>query len=53
MVIDGSTAFVGSDNLTDNSLEYNRELGVVFDNATQVQKVATTIAGDFAEGSPL
>jgi len=53
IVIDGATAFVGSENLSTGSLEYNRELGVIFSIASEVQKVATTISGDFAKGTAL
>lgn len=53
IVIDGTTAFVGSENLSTGSLMYNRELGVVFTISSEVQKVASTISGDFAKGTPL
>ena len=53
IVVDGKVAFVGSENLTLSSLKYNRELGVVFDTASEVKKVSTTIAADFATGVAL
>jgi phosphatidylserine/phosphatidylglycerophosphate/cardiolipin synthase-like enzyme len=53
LVIDGVHAYVGSENFTAGSLQYNRELGVFFDAPTEVAKVATTINTDFGKGSPL
>jgi phosphatidylserine/phosphatidylglycerophosphate/cardiolipin synthase-like enzyme len=51
IVVDGTTAFVGSENLSGGSLGYNRELGVIFDEPSAVSAVATTIAADFTGGS--
>lgn len=53
IVADGKLAYVGSENLTLASLKYNRELGVIFDAPTEVAKVASTIAADFAKGTAL
>ncbi len=53
LVADGSTAYVGSENFTQNSLMYNRELGIIFNSATQVSKVLTTTNKDFANGTAL
>lgn len=50
IVADGTVAFVGSENFTTNSLLANREIGVIFDVASEVSKVASTIDGDFALG---
>lgn len=52
LVADGRLAYVGSQNFTANSLDNNRELGVVVSAATEVAKVAQTIAADFAAGTP-
>lgn len=52
IVVDGAYAYVGSENFSAGSLEYNRELGVLFDTPGEVQKVATTTASDFAGGTP-
>jgi phosphatidylserine/phosphatidylglycerophosphate/cardiolipin synthase-like enzyme len=46
-------AFVGSENFSGGSLGYNRELGVIFDDATQVGKVESAIATDYAHGTAL
>jgi cardiolipin synthase A/B len=53
LVIDDILAFVGSENLTTGSLAYNRELGVWFSSTAQVSQVETTIAADYAKGTPL
>ncbi len=52
-VVDGTVAYVGSENFTTSSLQYNRELGVLFALPTEVQKVLSTTAGDFARGTAL
>ncbi len=51
IVVDGKTAYIGSENLSGGSLGYNRELGVTFSEASEVAKVATQINSDFAGGS--
>ncbi len=53
IVVDGTSAYVGSENLSTGSLEYNRELGVIFSVASEVKKISTTISTDFAAGTPL
>jgi phosphatidylserine/phosphatidylglycerophosphate/cardiolipin synthase-like enzyme len=50
IVADGKIAYVGSMNFTANSLENNRELGLLVSKASEVKKVADTIATDFANG---
>jgi phosphatidylserine/phosphatidylglycerophosphate/cardiolipin synthase-like enzyme len=45
--------FVGSENMTANSLGYNRELGVVLVDPTELAKVAAAIATDYARGTAL
>ncbi|AKU99963.1 phospholipase D [Labilithrix luteola] len=52
IVVDGALAFVGSQNFTPTALFQNRELGVVTDATTEVAKVQTVIAQDFAAGTP-
>jgi phosphatidylserine/phosphatidylglycerophosphate/cardiolipin synthase-like enzyme len=52
IVVDGAYAYVGSENFSAGSLGYNRELGVLTDTASEVAKVATTTASDFAAGTP-
>lgn len=53
IVADGARAYVGSENFTTGSLQYNRELGLITTNAASAAQVAQTIAKDFAAGSPL
>ena len=53
IVADGTTAFIGSENLSTGSLQYNRELGVIFVIPSEVQKVASTISSDFSKGTAL
>ena len=52
IVVDGSVAYVGSENFSAASLDDNRELGLLFDAKGEVQKVDTTILADFAIGTP-
>jgi cardiolipin synthase A/B len=52
LVVDGTTAFIGSENFSTGSLEYNRELGVVFTTPSEVAKVLNTTNSDFAAGTP-
>jgi phosphatidylserine/phosphatidylglycerophosphate/cardiolipin synthase-like enzyme len=40
--------FVGSENMTTGSLEYNRELGILFQDATQLGVVYSAVQTDFA-----
>jgi cardiolipin synthase len=47
LVADGQLAYVGSENFTANSLDANRELGVIVSAASEVAKVQTAITGDF------
>jgi phosphatidylserine/phosphatidylglycerophosphate/cardiolipin synthase-like enzyme len=52
IVVDGKTAFVGSENFSGGSLGYNRELGVIFAAQSEVTKVKTAIDTDFGKGTP-
>jgi phosphatidylserine/phosphatidylglycerophosphate/cardiolipin synthase-like enzyme len=53
VVVDGTRAFIGSENFTAQSLDGNRELGVIFDDPSSVATVAQTIASDLAAGTSL
>jgi len=53
LVADGTRAYVGSENFTQNSLVNNRELGVIFTTPAAVGKVLTTTRNDFANGTAL
>src|SRR5664279_676819 len=52
IVVDGSTAFVGSQNFSTSSLDDNRELGLVTGDPAVVGPLAQTLAGDFAGATP-
>lgn len=47
------TLFVGSENFSTSSLEYNRELGLVTASALAVRSIWTTVSSDAAEGTRL
>jgi phosphatidylserine/phosphatidylglycerophosphate/cardiolipin synthase-like enzyme len=51
IVADGDLAYVGSQNFTANSLDNNRELGVVFAVPAEIQKITDTITRDFQGGN--
>lgn len=52
VVADGKTAFVGSQNFSEASLDYNRELGVITRDPSLVNPIAETVGSDFARASP-
>jgi cardiolipin synthase len=52
VVVDGNRAFIGSENLTTASLEYNRELGLITSQASEVAKVEAAIGADYTRGTP-
>ena len=47
-LVDGQRAFVGSVNVSDNSLQNNRELGIIFDQSDAVQLIRQTFEKDWA-----
>lgn len=52
IIVDGQTAMIGSQNLTANSLENNRELGIVFDDPAAVNRLARTFLVDWNNAQP-
>ena len=46
-LIDGTRGFVGSENVSDNSLNNNRELGIIFDQADAIQVLRQTFEKDW------
>jgi phosphatidylserine/phosphatidylglycerophosphate/cardiolipin synthase-like enzyme len=52
IVADGRLAMVGSQNLTTNSLENNRELGVIFNDAAAVNRLAGYLLRDWNSAKP-
>ncbi len=53
MIVDDTYAYVGSANFTYDSLEMNRELGVLFAIPSEISKMETTFSQDLANGTPL
>ncbi len=53
LVVDGARAYVGSENFTTGSLQYNRELGLITTNAASAASISQTIAKDFGVGTAL
>lgn len=47
VVVDGRVAFVGSQNFSESSLDYNRELGLITDDLSIVRPIARTVTSDF------
>ena len=47
-IMDGRRGFVGSQNLTTNSLDFNRELGILFDESGPVAQLAAQFEADWA-----
>lgn len=52
IVADGTTAFVGSQNFSVSSLDYNRELGIIIRNGAIVRSLARTLEADFSGATP-
>ncbi len=48
MIVDGTRAFVGSENFSSASLDKNRELGVIVAESTIIQSLETTFMSDYA-----
>lgn len=52
IVADGARAFVGSENFSVSSLEYNRELGIILTERALVASLSKTLLQDFDGASP-
>lgn len=52
IIVDGQTAMIGSQNLTANSLENNRELGIIFDDPAAVNRLARIFLQDWNNAEP-
>ena len=52
IVADGNRAFVGSENFSDASLDYNRELGIITSDAAIVSVLEDTLLADAAGAAP-
>jgi phosphatidylserine/phosphatidylglycerophosphate/cardiolipin synthase-like enzyme len=53
IIVDGARMYVGSANLTDNSMDSNRELGLVTETSSAIGPVQTAINTDFSAGTAL
>lgn len=53
ILVDGDRAYLGSENLTANSLTNNREVGLVLSDKPALQTMTTTFEGDFASAESL
>lgn len=53
IIADGVKAYVGSENLTSNSLDNNRELGILVDDPAIVGELISTSTGDWAQAKSL
>lgn len=53
ILADGALAFVGSQNLTATSLDQNREVGILLDDATALRRIARTFDQDFGSAAPM
>jgi cardiolipin synthase len=51
IISDGRTAFVGSENFSVASLDYNRELGIITTDPTVVSGIASIITADYARAA--
>jgi cardiolipin synthase len=47
IIIDGETAFVGSQNLTPNALDHNREVGIIITDPGIIQRLSKTFEEDW------
>jgi phosphatidylserine/phosphatidylglycerophosphate/cardiolipin synthase-like enzyme len=47
----GGSVFVGSENFSTSSLDYNRELGIITSAPAVVNAIRLTVEGDYAQGS--
>jgi phosphatidylserine/phosphatidylglycerophosphate/cardiolipin synthase-like enzyme len=52
VIADGRSMYVGSENLTTNSLDHNREIGLRLDDAALVAPVRKTTEADWANARP-
>ena len=52
VLVDKKSAYVGSINLTTNSLDKNRELGVIVDDPRTIADIGATAEKDWAAGKP-
>ncbi len=49
IIVDGTRAFVGSENISTQSLDHNRELGIIVSDAGVVSKLTSTFQADWGD----
>jgi len=49
IIVDGTEAFVGSENISTNSLNNNRELGLLISKANVITTLASTFSTDLSQ----
>jgi phosphatidylserine/phosphatidylglycerophosphate/cardiolipin synthase-like enzyme len=52
VVADGTSLFLGSQNFSESSLDYNRELGIITSDPALVGAVSQTVGADFTGATP-
>jgi phosphatidylserine/phosphatidylglycerophosphate/cardiolipin synthase-like enzyme len=52
ILVDGGGAFLGSENFSANSLNHNRELGLLITQPSVLQTLAATFNTDYAHAAP-
>lgn len=50
LLIDGQRAFIGSENISATSLDFNRELGIIVDQPANIERISTIFDQDFTKG---
>jgi phosphatidylserine/phosphatidylglycerophosphate/cardiolipin synthase-like enzyme len=53
LLVDGSSAFVGSQNYTSTSMDQNREVGIVIHGASNIERIQRVFDKDFSMAIPL
>jgi phosphatidylserine/phosphatidylglycerophosphate/cardiolipin synthase-like enzyme len=51
IIVDGTEAFVGSENISTNSLDKNREMGILVSNASVISTLQSTFSSDLSDSS--
>jgi phosphatidylserine/phosphatidylglycerophosphate/cardiolipin synthase-like enzyme len=51
IVADGARAYVGSENLSQTSLDHNREVGIVVTDLSSIEPLTTTFEHDWEIGT--
>lgn len=50
LLVDGQQAFIGSENISAASLDFNRELGIIVDRPANLERISSVFVADFANG---